>query len=85
MVGSSDARVGGAITAVSHCAVLVRVQEPNGVIEGEVLKRRKAIPGNNPQTPLGRGTVRVGQIVAVGPVPVLHGGKPIVESSVVCT
>ena len=84
-MGSGDARVGDAVTAVSYHADLVRAREQDGVVESEVLKWRKAIPRNTPQTPPGRGTVQDGQIVVVGPVPVLHEGKPVVESSIVRT
>src|SRR6266478_5081402 len=80
LVGPSYAVGGRAATAVSLRGVLVRVQEPNRVVNGEagVLKGWKATPGNAPQTPLGHGTVREWQEILVGPVSVLHEGESVV-------
>jgi len=60
LIWTRDTRLVCAVAAVSYRAVLVRVQEPHGIVEGKVLKGLEATSGNAPQTPLGRGTVREG-------------------------
>ena len=78
--GSPDARLRRAVPGVGKRGVLVGVQEPNGVVKGEILKRREATPRNAPQSSFGRGTVRERQEIFVSPVPVLHEREPVVEN-----
>jgi hypothetical protein len=74
LVGPHNARRRRAVPTVGNRGVLVGVKHPDGVVVGKVLKRPEAAPQNTPQALLCRVTVREGQDVLVGQIPVLHEG-----------
>jgi hypothetical protein len=85
LVGTSDSIGSRAGTAVCGRGVHVRVDQPNGVVIGEVLERQKASSRNTPHTPLSWATVREGQEILVGPISVLNERETVIEDRVVST
>ena len=84
LVGTRNSGGVRTVTGVGNRGVLVRVQQPNGVVEGEVLKRCETAPGNAPQTAFCGGTVREGQEIFVSPIAVLDKRESIVKDGETC-